>query len=62
MEQERIAQQLVEAQKMVQSIVVTSQQYEEKLVALTHKMGQLETLLIAQRQKRSQLENELSTA
>ena len=58
--QEKIAQQLVEAQKVAQSMVVMSQQYEAQLDDVTQKMEMLETLLIAQRQKSSLLESELS--
>ena len=46
--QERMAQQLAEAPKIAQSIVMTLQQYKERLAHLTPKMGQQEALLIAQ--------------
>ena len=61
-EQDQIAQQVLEAQKAAQTTMLTTQQYEEKFAEVTHKMGQLETLLIAQRKKGIQLESQLSTA
>ena len=51
---------MAEAQKVAQSTMTMSQHYEEKLTAVTQKMEQLETLLIAQRQKGMKLESELS--
>ena len=60
MEQECIVQQAANAQKMAQSTATISQQYEERLSELRQKMGQLENLLISQRQKSSALDSELS--
>ena len=60
--QEKLAQQLAEAQQTAQSSALLSQEYEKRFSALSAKMGQMETLLVTQRQKSSQLESQLSAA
>ena len=60
--QEKLAQQLAEAQQTAQSSALLSQEYEKRFSALSAKMGQMETLLVTQKQKSSQLESQLSAA
>ena len=60
--EEKLAQQLAEAQQTAQSSALLSQEYEKRFSALSAKMGQMETLLVMQRQKSSQLESQLSAA
>ena len=62
LEQQKLAQQLAEAQRNTQVTVTTSQHSEGQLAELQQKMRMLETLLIEQRQKGSRLESELSAA
>ena len=59
-EEEQIAQQVSDAQRTAQSTAATTQKYEEHLLALMHKMGQLENLVISQCQKSNNLENKVS--
>ena len=60
--QEKLTQQLAEAQQTAQSSALLSQEYEKRFAALSAQMGQMETLLVTQRQKSSQLESQLSAA
>ena len=60
--QSKIAKQLEEAQKATQSTMGISQEYETRLAEVTTKMATLENLLVAQRQRSSRLEHELSVA
>ena len=57
-----MVQQLVEVQKQTQETVLTSQRYEQQMIDLTHKVAQLEMLLVDQRQKGNRLESALSAA
>ena len=60
--QEKLARQLAEAQQTAQSSALLSQEYEKRFAALSAQMGQMEMLLVTQRQKSSQLESQLSAA
>ena len=57
-----IAKRLEEAQKAAATSMTMTQQYEARLVELTTKMGNMEALLVSQRQENLQLESELSAA
>ena len=60
--QEKMAKQLEEAQKAVQSTVNLSQYYEKQLEAVTNKMATMEKLLTTQTQRSTTLEGQLSAA
>ena len=58
--QDVIAKRLEEAQKAAATSMTMTQQYEAQLAELTTKMGNMEALLVNQRQKSQCLESELS--
>ena len=58
--QDVIAQWLAEAQKAAEDSMKVTQQYEAKLTELTTQMGNMEVLLVNQRQKSQRLDNKLS--
>ena len=60
--QDVIARKLHEAQEVIQATTSISQKYEEQIAALLQKMSALEQVLVGQRQKGQQLENQLSAA
>ena len=60
--QDAIAKRLADAQKAAETLMTVTQQYEAKLAELSTKMGNMEVLLVNQRQKSQRLESELSAA
>ena len=60
--QDRLAQQVMDAQRAAATSATTTRQYEEQLTSLSEKMAALERFLIEQRQKGQHLESELSSA
>ena len=60
--QENMTRQLEEAQKVAQSTVLLSQNYEKQLDAVVQKMAVMEKLLTSRRQRSTMLEGQLSAA
>ena len=61
-EQDRLAQQVADAQRSAATSAAIARRYEEQLTSLSEKMVTLECILIEQRQKGQHLESELSSA